>query len=115
MAAAPPIKFYDEKGTYQGSTHDYPIAALAVSFYGAGATVRLGHAKRDIVFVQGRDGDAGDCFDLVGEAIGNAQKGSRQRQRHQQLARESAAQTVIDLIDMKHMAVRGWDCFGERR
>ena len=73
MAAAPPIKFYDDKGTYQGSTHDYPIAALAVSFYGDGATVRLGHAKRDIVFVQGRDGDAGDCFDLVGEAIGNAQ------------------------------------------
>jgi len=65
----PAIKVFDASGTYQASTHDYAAAATLMGLYGDGATVRLGHAKKDTVWTEGKDGAAWENYDLVGEAI----------------------------------------------
>lgn len=67
--ATPRIKVFDAYGQYQASTHDYAAAAVMMGLYGEGATVRLGHSKKDIVWIEGANGEAARNFDLVGEAI----------------------------------------------
>ena len=65
----PQIKVFDANGQYQASCHDYAAAAVLASFYGDGATVRLGHSKKDTVWIEGQTGEAANDYDAVGEAI----------------------------------------------
>lgn len=69
MAATPRIKIFDRDGVYQASTHDYAAAGALMGLYGEGATVRLGHSKRDIIWTEGTDGSAYECYDLIADAI----------------------------------------------
>lgn len=68
--ATPRIKIFDAHGQYQASTHDYAAAGALMGLYGDGATVRLGHSKRDIVWTEGEGGlSAYECYDLIADAI----------------------------------------------
>lgn len=65
----PRIKVFDAAGQYQASTHDYAAAACLMGLYGDGATVRLGHSKRDVIWTEGQDGSVADNFDHLAEVI----------------------------------------------
>lgn len=67
--ATPRIKIFDADGQYQASTHDYAAAGALMGLYGGGATVRLGHSKRDIIWTEGADGNAYECYELIADAI----------------------------------------------
>ena len=67
--ATPSIKVFDASGNYQASTHDYAAAACLMGLYGFGATVRLGHAKKDTIWTEGKDGEAWVDYDLIADAI----------------------------------------------
>jgi len=69
MAAAPQIKIFDATGKYQASAHDYAAAACLMGLYGDGATIRLGHSKKETVWTQGIDGDATENYDCIYDAI----------------------------------------------
>ena len=69
MAATPKFKVYDAAGAYQAACKEPEAAAAVVSLYGSGSTIRLGHAKRDTVWTEGVDGDAGDSYDDVAERV----------------------------------------------
>ena len=68
---SPQIKIFDASGLYQASTHDYCAAAALMGLYGEGATVRLGHSKKETVWTEGMDGSAADCYELIADAIDN--------------------------------------------
>ena len=68
----PRLKVFDASGQYQAACHDYAAAAVLMGLYGEGASVRLGHSKRDTIWTEGQDGLASENFDLVGEALGRA-------------------------------------------
>lgn len=65
----PRIKVFDAQGQYQASAHDYAAAACLMGLYGEGATVRLGHSKKDVIWTEGKDGSAADNFDVLAEVI----------------------------------------------
>lgn len=67
--ATPRIKIFDAEGQYQASTHDYAAAGALMGLYGDGATVRLGHSKKDIIWTEGQDGSAYECYELIADAI----------------------------------------------
>lgn len=72
MAGAPEWKVYDASGNYQAACKEPEAAAALASFYGDDATIRAGHAKRDVVFTEGESGSgkaihAYDSFDVVAE------------------------------------------------
>lgn len=69
MAQSPRFKVYDAAGVYQAACKEPEAAAAVVSIYGPGATIRAGHSKRDTVWVEGDDGDAGDSYDVVAERV----------------------------------------------
>ena len=69
MASTPRLKVFDAGGIYQAACHDYAAAALLMSLYGDGATIRLGHSKRDIIWTEGVDGNGSESYDAVGDAI----------------------------------------------
>lgn len=69
MASTPRLKVFDADGTYQAACHDYAAAALLMSLYGDGATIRLGHSKRETVWTEGVDGNGAESYDAVGDAI----------------------------------------------
>ena len=65
----PRIKIFDAAGKYQASTHDYAAAGALMGLYGDGATVRLGHSKKEIIWTEGQDGEAYTCYELIADAI----------------------------------------------
>ena len=67
--SAPRIKVFDASGKYQASTHDYAAASALMGLYGEGATVRLGHAKKDVIWTEGQDGLAADNYDVLAGVI----------------------------------------------
>lgn len=66
---APRIKVFDAYGKYQASTHDYAAAACLMALYGDGATVRLGHSKKDVIWTEGQDGNLAEDYDQLAEVI----------------------------------------------
>lgn len=73
----PRIKIFDADGNYQASTHDYAAAGALMGLYGDGATVRVGHSKKDIIWTEGRDGSAYECYELIADAIAAADAKAR--------------------------------------
>jgi len=64
-SGTPKFKVFDGDGVYQASCKELEACAALVALYGEGSTIRWGHAKRDTLFTQGVDGDAGESYDLV--------------------------------------------------
>lgn len=67
MAAAPQFKVYDAARRYQAACHEPEAAAVLVSFYGEGSTIRAGHAR--IVWTEGTDGIASESYDTTAQTI----------------------------------------------
>jgi hypothetical protein len=65
MAATPRFKVFDRAGTYQASTHEVEAAAALLASIYEGGTIRLGHSRRDIVWEDGKDGNAVESYDAV--------------------------------------------------
>jgi len=70
MAASPKYKIYNNDNEYIASVKHIEDAAILVSANGNGATIRIGHAKRDIVWLEGQEKmPASESYDFVGETI----------------------------------------------
>lgn len=69
MGASPKYKVYNPRGEYVASCKYPELAAAVVALYGQGATIRLGHSKRSVVWEDGVDGDASDSYDAVAEMV----------------------------------------------
>lgn len=61
MAASPQWKVFDSNGQYQAACKEPEGAAVLVTFYGEGATIRFGHKR--ILWTEGQDGNAADSYD----------------------------------------------------
>jgi hypothetical protein len=69
MAASPKFKIYDANGQYQAACHEPEAAAVLVSFYGDGATIRDSHPAKYTVWTEGKDGLAGESYDHVAQVV----------------------------------------------
>ena len=69
MAASPKWKVYDSNGVYQAACKEIEGAASVVSFYGDGATIKLGHG--DVVWHEGAgfDGIACENYDFCAVTV----------------------------------------------
>lgn len=63
MASSPVWKVYDSTGEYVASTKEIAGAALLMSLYGEGSTIR--HAHRRVVWTEGVDGEGAESYDRV--------------------------------------------------
>jgi len=78
MSGTPQIKVFDHSGAYQAACKEIAAAAILVEFYGEGSTIRFGHAKADIVWTEGQEGQpATENYDHVAEVAA-----ARWRQRN---------------------------------
>ena len=70
MASTPRFKVYDAQGVYQASVKNTTLAAAVVSLLGEGATVRLGHTKRSIIWREGQEAiPAGESYDAAAHTM----------------------------------------------
>jgi hypothetical protein len=69
MAASPRFKIYDSADQYQAACHEPEAAAVLVSFYGDGASIRDGHQAKHSLWTEGLDGLAGESYDHVAQMI----------------------------------------------
>lgn len=67
MAASPKWKVYDSHGVYQASCKETCAAACLMGLYGEGATIR--HHHNTIVWTEGKDGEAGESYDVTHDII----------------------------------------------
>lgn len=64
------LKIYSAKGDFLGSLVYAEDAAAVVALQGVGATIRNGHARRNVVWHEGEeDQPAGESYDFVAEVI----------------------------------------------
>lgn len=77
MAQAPQYKVFDAAGKYQAACKEIEAAAALMGLYGKGASIRMGHAKADTVWLEGsEDQEAWVSYDHVAQV---AQKKWRAR------------------------------------
>lgn len=70
MSGSPSLKIFNPQGEYIGCVKHYEDAACLVASYGAGATVRLGHSKKQTLWTEGAEEfEAGSSFDLAGKRM----------------------------------------------
>jgi len=70
MAATPPLKLFNPRGEFVASFKYAEDAAALLAFYGSGATLRNGHAKKDTLFHEGHEElSAGESYDRAAEII----------------------------------------------
>ena len=67
MASSPKWKIYNSLGEYIAACKEIEAAAALVALYGNGATIRPYHKQP--LWVEGKDGCAGDSYDLVRDTI----------------------------------------------
>ena len=80
MAASPYWKVYSPAKEYVASCKYPSDAAALVAAYGEGATIRIGHRVKDIVFTEGEDGVwASESYDRAAEIANTV---ASQRGRH---------------------------------
>ena len=66
MAGSPTWKVYDAHGAYQAACKEVEAAAALMGFYGDGATIRNGHAKKYTVWTEGSEEiSACESYDAV--------------------------------------------------
>jgi hypothetical protein len=64
------LKIYSAQGDFLGSAVYAEDAAAMVAVQGAGATIRNGHAKRNVVWHEGEEEQpAGESYDFVAQTI----------------------------------------------
>jgi hypothetical protein len=64
------MKIYGPEGGFQASCVDIAAAAALMSFYGNGAEIRNGHAKKNAVWREGSETQtAGESYDFVVETV----------------------------------------------
>ena len=61
--ASPKFKVFNPSGKYVAACKFAEDAAAVVAVYGAGASIRFLHNKKDTLWTDGVDGSAGDSFD----------------------------------------------------
>jgi hypothetical protein len=66
---SPAYKVYDSRGQYQAACKEPEAAAVLVSWYGDGASIRWGHAKSHTVWTEGTDGRAAESYDATTTTI----------------------------------------------
>lgn len=67
MAGSPQLKVFNSLGEYIGCVKHYDDAACLVGSYGAGATVRFGHSKKQTLWTEGAEEfPAGESYDRAG-------------------------------------------------
>lgn len=67
MAGSPQLKIFNAEGEYIGCVKHYEDAACLVASYGTGATVRLGHSKKQMLWNEGAEEfAAGESYDRAG-------------------------------------------------
>jgi hypothetical protein len=71
MARSPEFKVYDSNGVYQAACKEPESAAVLVSFYGSGSTIRHGHSASLTVWTEGEDGSASESLDSTYKTICN--------------------------------------------
>ena len=80
MAASPKYKVYTPRNEYVASCKYASDAAAILACYGEGATIRTGHAKRDIVYTEtsydAEDG-AWNSYDYVAYEVFKAEDANR--------------------------------------
>lgn len=70
MAHAPYIKVYNAAGEYLASFKYEEDAAVLVAALGDGASIRIGHSKRSVVWTEGKETQsAGESYDHVATTI----------------------------------------------
>lgn len=80
MAAAPSFKIYDSSGKYQAAVHELEAGACLMSLYGDGATIRYGHATKDILWTEGQmPQPAAESYDYVADFCSGALRAKRGR------------------------------------
>ena len=70
MAASPKFKVFDKHGEYLAACKRPEEAAVLMAFLDDGATIRDGHAVKDIVWHEGKeDQSAAESYDYVAEIV----------------------------------------------
>jgi hypothetical protein len=70
MASTPQFKIYDSAGVYQAACKEIEAAAVLITFYGTGATIRDGHSR--IVWAEGHESQSAyESLDFVAETVNN--------------------------------------------
>jgi hypothetical protein len=69
MAGAPKYKVFNSLRKYVASCKEIQDAAYLAQSYGEGASVRLGHSKKDIVLLIDSDHDSKSIDELTQDAI----------------------------------------------
>lgn len=69
MAGTPRYKVFTDRQKYIASCKEIQDAAYLAQSYGEGASVRLGHSKKDIVLLIDSDHDAKSIDELTEDAI----------------------------------------------
>ena len=83
MGATPQYKVFSAGNEYVASIKYPADAAAFVSIQGEGATVRNGHAKKNIIWTEGKDGHAFDSYDHAAEVMQLAIENQRAEYRRQ--------------------------------
>lgn len=64
------MKVYDTSGNFLASCVDAGSAAAVVSLAGEGATIRNGHAKKNVIWAEGKEAQpAAESYDFVAKKI----------------------------------------------
>ena len=75
MASAPYFKVYTADEQYIAACkHPVDAAMILAGNDEIGMTIRNGHAKRNILYTQGVDGNAGESYDRVSEIVNDRLK-----------------------------------------
>ena len=94
MAATPRWKVYNADGEYIAATKHVEDAAALVALNGNGSTIRDGHSKKDIRWMEGTETfPAGESYDRVAISIFNRCEAIREwneKKRAQNVARSGA-------------------------
>lgn len=70
MASTPRFKVYDADNVYQAACKHPEEAAALVALLGPGSSIRDGHTKADIVWLEGEEASpAGDSYDLAAGTV----------------------------------------------
>ena len=81
MAGTPRYKVFTDRQKYIASCKEIQDAAYLAQSYGEGASVRLGHSKKDIVLLIDADHDAKSIDELTNEAIAGEDRRAAQYQQ----------------------------------
>ena len=83
LGATPQYKVFSAENEYVASIKYPSDAAAFVSILGEGATVRNGHAKKDVLWTEGITGNAFDSYDHAAEVMQLAIENQRAEYRRQ--------------------------------